>query len=272
MTIQMQIHQKALEVVGQFKRAEADLIDVLQQADEYKVYLRFDCRSLYEYSVKILKLSEGLAYNFITVARKAKEVPELKQMIHSGALSVSKARKITPILTKNNKSQWLQMAIDLPQKKLEQEVAKCCPQLATPEKIKFVAEDRFYLQLGISDNLNQKFRRAQDLESQKKQKPVTMEETLDALLDVYFQYRDPLQKTEKLKNRKTLAVARQVNLRDQGQCTFKNKDGHRCTEKRWLHLHHIIPRSLGGADTLENLTTLCSGHHRLMHFQMETGK
>ena len=60
------------------------------------------------------------------------------------------------------------MAVELPQKKLEQEVAKACPKTATPEKMKFVSEDRLNLQLGISSALSQKLKRAQDLESQKK--------------------------------------------------------------------------------------------------------
>src|SRR4051812_41188390 len=105
MTIQMQIHERALEVVGRFKRAESDLIDILQQADEYRVCLLFECKNLHEYAMRILKLTESIAFNFIVVARKAKEVPELKKVIESGALSVSKARKITPVLNKENQSQ-----------------------------------------------------------------------------------------------------------------------------------------------------------------------
>jgi hypothetical protein len=264
-TIQMEIHNKAVKVVGNFKQAESDLIDILQQADEYKVHILFDCRNLHEYAMQVLKLTESIAFNFIVVARKAKEVPELKQVIESGALSVSKARKITPVLNKENQSQWLQMAVELPQKKLEQEVAKACPKEATPEKMKFVSGDRLNLQLGISENLSRRLRRAQDLESQKRQKPATLEETLEALLDIYLSSQDPIQKAEKLQNRKNLAVARQVDLRDKGQCTFMSPGGHRCQEQRWLHAHHIVPKSKGGPDTLENLTTLCSGHHRVVH-------
>ncbi|MBI2605974.1 MAG: HNH endonuclease [Deltaproteobacteria bacterium] len=41
----------------------------------------------------------------------------------------------------------------------------------------------------------------------------------------------------------------------------------RCEQKRWLQVHHIKPVSLGGGNTLENLTTLCSGHHRMRHVE-----
>lgn len=268
MDIQMQIHEKALKVVKQYKRSESDLIEVIQEADAHRVYSRFKCKNLYEYTMKVLELSESIALNFIAVARKAKEVPELKEVIKSGALSVSKARKITPVLTKSNQKEWLQMAVALPQKKLEQQVAKACPKEAVPEKIKFVSEHRLNLQMGISENLSQKLRRAQDLESQRHKKPTSLEETLEAVLDFYLENEDPLVKSDKLKARKNLSVSRQIDLRDGGQCTFLDESGKRCEERRWLDVHHVIPKSRGGLGTFENLTTLCSGHHRMTHSYM----
>jgi hypothetical protein len=56
-----------------------------------------------------------------------------------------------------------------------------------------------------------------------------------------------------------------VRLRYQGQCTFKTTQGARCTERRWLDIHHVKPLSEGGATTLENLTLICRGHHQVIH-------
>jgi len=56
-----------------------------------------------------------------------------------------------------------------------------------------------------------------------------------------------------------------VFARDGGRCTYIDISGHRCTNQRWLHLHHIRPVSLGGSDNPENLTTLCASHHDLVH-------
>jgi hypothetical protein len=55
-----------------------------------------------------------------------------------------------------------------------------------------------------------------------------------------------------------------VNQRDQGQCTHVSRIG-RCEQKRWLDRHHIVPVSNGGTNEIENLTTLCHAHHKLMH-------
>lgn len=48
-----------------------------------------------------------------------------------------------------------------------------------------------------------------------------------------------------------------------------NRDNHTCqcckTKKGTLHAHHIIYRSKGGADTLDNLITLCEECHKKLH-------
>jgi 5-methylcytosine-specific restriction endonuclease McrA len=33
----------------------------------------------------------------------------------------------------------------------------------------------------------------------------------------------------------------------------------------WLVVHHILPRGRGGKDDIDNLITLCVGHHRHVH-------
>ena len=53
-------------------------------------------------------------------------------------------------------------------------------------------------------------------------------------------------------------------LRDQGQCTYETQSK-RCPARRWLDVHHITPLSEGGRNEFDNLTTLCSAHHRMSH-------
>ncbi len=42
-------------------------------------------------------------------------------------------------------------------------------------------------------------------------------------------------------------------------------------EGRGIHAHHKIPRKAGGADTLDNLITLCNQHHHEMGRQLLAG-
>ena len=54
-------------------------------------------------------------------------------------------------------------------------------------------------------------------------------------------------------------MMRQLRYRDVG-CTFPG-----CGARRFLHAHHIVWWERGGATDLDNLTLLCSFHHKLPH-------
>lgn len=56
-----------------------------------------------------------------------------------------------------------------------------------------------------------------------------------------------------------------VNLRDRNRCTERNNKGDRCTETRWLDVHHVTEVASGGDNSVENLRTVCRWHHRKIH-------
>ncbi len=55
-----------------------------------------------------------------------------------------------------------------------------------------------------------------------------------------------------------------ILARDGGRCTYR-QGNRQCSERVYLQVHHIYPRELGGTNEPSNLTTLCSGHHRVLH-------
>jgi len=57
------------------------------------------------------------------------------------------------------------------------------------------------------------------------------------------------------------AVRREVSARDASRCAFVSKDGHRCEERRFLEFHHVVPRAVGGAATVENIQLRCRAHN-----------
>ena len=321
-----QIHERALRVSATHRTSEIELISILQEMDQCRGYLHFEATSLFDYSHRILRLSEATSMNLINVARKSVEVPELKQAIEQGVLSVSKARKIVPVLTTENKNVWIALATKNTSREIERAVAKENPQFSVRESARFVSGDRLELKLGLSDENYQKLKRVCDLESQKISKAVNQEGAITAALEAYLQKYDPIRIAERSLKRRAgtsmelsdrapsslrgeakhvtghavnsmkrltaqassvatskfpfsvnaLAVrgvrralprvlVHQLHLRDGGQCTYRSSDGARCASRRWLEFHHICPRELGGADTLENLKTLCSLHHSVIH-------
>jgi len=279
------LHQKALEIAGRFRKCEFELLEILQKMDQKKGFIQLGYSSLFVYAVEALKLSEANASNFIAVARKAREIPALKSEIEKGTITVSKARKITPVLNKENQTQWLQKASSLPTRKLEQEVAKVAPETAVRERAKYVAENRLELKIGVSEALMKKLRRAQDLVSNSLRKPARLEETLEQILNLYLEKKDPVQKAKRVSakqkiksnrvsrdtelgtNRKPIPapVQHTVHQRDQGKCQFKLPDDSMCGQSRWTHFHHVKPVSMGGENTVKNLIKLCTNHHKHVH-------
>jgi len=273
---------------GNFELDERQLISILQEAEKSRIFLEHHCTSLHGYVMKVLKLSEDVASNLIAVARKSRTVPELKLAVEQGTLSVSTARKIVPILTKENQSEWIEKAQSLTTRALESEIVRFFPREAVRERVKPVAEDRLEFRIGISKKLHEKMIRIQDLESQRLRRAVSLEKTLDAMADVYLEKKDPVIKAERVLKKLSIVrrtnqpinsnipnrvpisavIQHEVRLRDQGQCVHQDLKGIRCINKRWVELHHIRHRAEGGLNTTENLVTLCSAHHRGQHLKL----
>jgi hypothetical protein len=288
------LHKRALVVTKEMTKYEVELLEILEGIDRRKGFMEFGYSSLFQYVVEELGLSEARAYNFISVTRKSREVPALVESIKKGKLSVSKARKISSVLTKSNQDIWITKAEVLSQKLLEREVAKENPKLQTPEISKYIAGDRLELKMGLSEKVFEQLKRAQDLLSQREKKAANFEDTLAEVLGVYLDRKDPVKKAEKknpskgvflsapaLRKRKIrkqlvarrvtrapipAAIQHEVFKRDKGKCQFRFQGlGKPCGRGRWIHLHHIKPVSQGGEHSEQNLTTLCSAHHRLVH-------
>ncbi len=56
------------------------------------------------------------------------------------------------------------------------------------------------------------------------------------------------------------STRREVLSRDNHTC-----QGQGCSSKRYLEVHHKVPRSAGGSNDASNLVTLCSACHQLVH-------
>ena len=101
------LHKKALLVAKNYKQAEIELIEILELVEKARLFYKMGYSSLFTYATQASGLSNEISYIYIRVARKTQEVPELKKEIAAGAISVSKARKICSVLTKENQRHWL---------------------------------------------------------------------------------------------------------------------------------------------------------------------
>ena len=209
LTIQ-KVHEVALKIAQKFKSSEIELIEILQEVDRLKVHYHYQFSSLFQYATNHLKLSEEVAYIFINVARKSREIPALKEEIKRGAITVSKAKRMTSVITKENQDHWLNLARSSSKNALEKEVARHAPKAIEKERLAYVHPNlevtekvtvqspvpqvtRVQLQVGISESLMLRLRRAQEVLSQKRQRPVSLEEVISEMTSVFLAKSDPLE-------------------------------------------------------------------------------
>ncbi len=275
------IHEKAVRAAKACAKSDQDLLEVLELADAERIYRHFNLTSTYQYCTEVLKLSEGQAYMFIRVARKASEIPELKEAIEQGKLSVSKAKKIASVVTTANQSEWIGKAQSLPTRELELEVVKADPKELVPDRVRPIAEKLYGLHCTVDGETESLLKKAQDILSGKSKSSAAVGDVLKVALLEFVQRNGRLERSERnapqsapdpqpaLRYGKRLpvaaAIAHSVRVRDEGRCTFVHPVSGRCKQTRWTQQHHIREVWDGGKHSVSNLTTLCSEHHRQVH-------
>ena len=283
----IEIHSRAMMRAKNFLKAEIEIIDSLREVEDDRTYRHFNQTSIYQYAMKTMNLSENVALTLIAIMRKSRSVPELAEAIRAGRVTTSKAKKIISVINEGNKVAWLELAETKTSKQIEKAVVSQNPMAATKESLRYRTADRLELVLGVSEEWTETLKRVKDVASQKSKDAVSTEEALLLAMNKYLETNDPLEKAKRAngktplvelpkvspfsrtvnRKRKPLpaALKHAVMTRDQGQCTEHDNAGTRCENRRWLDVHHIRPLAKGGADELDNLTTLCSEHHRFEH-------
>lgn len=293
------LNLEAVNAVESCQKSDAYLLRVIEVVSEKELHLDCGLPSLYSYCTRLLHISEGISYALIAVINRGKEVPELIEAVESGKVSLSKAKKICSVINPENHKQWINLATHETSRVIEKCVALANPKEAVKESAQYKSADRIEFKIGVSEEWVELLATTKDLLSQKQSRAVTSEEALLFIM-IMREFNDrhnPVKKAER-----SLARARQkksveieepqcpgtaepakqaarkplgrepvkritihaVNHRDQVQCTHISKFG-RCEQKRWLDHHHIIPIANGGTNEPKNLTTLCHGHHKILH-------
>ncbi|MGZ3721583.1 MAG: HNH endonuclease [Bdellovibrionales bacterium] len=292
----LKIHEECLKLCQGYVRSEAPIVVKLQQVAETKLYKELEMKNLFKYAVRICDLPEGSAYSFIAVGKKANLYPCLQAAIVTRALTVWKANRIVSIISPENAEELVEFARTHGAKEIEREVRRRNPKAVKKARIKPLTADTDLLEAPIPRETTEHISRAQTLLAQKTSKHQGIPETLTYVFKEYVERHDPLKKAERAHKRKTgensaraektspparttlgrtsmtAAEIHAVDLRDQRRCTHIGQDGKRCNEDCWIHYHHIVHVSKGGSNHPDNITTLCSFHHDLVHqliFPME---
>jgi hypothetical protein len=266
---QAKIHRRVVNIGKMRRLSEIDIIDTIRDAEETKLYLEFDFTSIYQYTLEFLEPDEGLAYTFVNVARKAKKFPELHLAIKQQKITISKAARIAATLTSESAKGLVEFASSHSKREIEREVARINPKAAGKNRVKQLSDEFVEVTMTIPRKTFDKMKRAEDVHG------TPLAETLERVYEEHLDRHDPVRKAKRNARKSVLCPGRNgdlnsaethaVNARDEGQCTWIDTRGKRCPNERWTEVHHQIRRVDGGTNDLNNLTTLCGAHHRLIH-------
>ena len=199
--------------------------------------------------------------------RLLRQIPSLEKSVQPGSLSLSNMAMAQSVFRQNNiKTSEAKLALlDQLQNKSSREaekiVASQFPQ-TVKEFVRPIAEDQNQMQMVISDALKAKIEKLKALHAHKFSDTTKL---LEYLCDKELAELTPtapagaelkLPSTSQVKMRQSRTryvpkpVKRFVWQRDQGKC--KN-----CGTQAYLQLDHILPFSMGGPSSTENLRLLC---------------
>lgn len=297
------------------------------------LYRKLGYSSINQYARTELKFSKTRTGDFIQLARKLEQLPEVRESVASGQLGYTKAREIVKVASPETAAGWVEEARGSSRRELERKVsdarirarqlARANPgqgELVPTGEIRNIPAAVVPVRLSVEMTPEQFARYETMLEKLHKQGPVgnRAEMLLEAMAELIaarnnsanekaprgaFAGGPPFQvhihqcpdcgeasvSTGKGKllvgqdviersmcdsqvdepgkrNTSTIppAMRRMVLARDRHKCTTAG-----CEHTRFLEVHHLKPRSLGGNNHPDNLITLCGACHRLWHEKPE---
>ncbi len=190
------IHECALAAKIRYHKFELEFVQILKDVERSKTHKALDKSSIHAYAVEILGFTDAVAYSFIAVARKSREVPE----ILTSGLSVFVLNRMVSTLKPENAAELIRFAQTHSSRELERELGRRNPR-SRCERVKFISEECVEISAHVSVAFLEKLKRVEALRAQKNQ-PQGVGSALEAALEEYLRKHDPVRKAERAQGRK----------------------------------------------------------------------
>ena len=115
---------------------DAALLVHLGEIEQRKLYLDWSFSSMFAYCVEELGFSEDVACNRINVARAARRMPIILEVLRSGKVHLAGLRLLAPHLTAENQEKLLAEATGKSTRQIEALVARISPQTPVPTVVR----------------------------------------------------------------------------------------------------------------------------------------
>src|SRR5256714_9212600 len=128
------------ELVRRFHGVEAELLVYLGEIEERKLYRNWSFSSMFAFCVCELGFSEDVACNRIAIARAARSMPVILDVLRSGKVHLAGLRLLAPHLTTENQDEVLAEAAGKSKREIEELVARLAPKPPVPTIVRKLPE------------------------------------------------------------------------------------------------------------------------------------
>ena len=263
----MKIHNELLELRQKERRITSDILNKLQQMEDGRGYLDMGYSSLFDYLVRGLNYSEATAYQRQACVRLAKEVPEIKQKIDQGSLTLSAVTTAFKHLRKRPLAEKRKVLKSL-ENKSSREVKAMFLEPHSPIKIKKIEYvDKVHLRLELTHEQNQKLEKLKTLKSHKHNAESLLMDLIEKELKSYENTQTKSSKSNKNtelgapKSKNPRQISKRLRNDVLNSANYKCQYPG-CESRQFLQIDHILPVRLGGDQRRSNLQVLCSIHNR----------
>lgn len=287
----------AKELAQKERTITLSVLEHLQEIERRSLYAKAAFPSLFEYVVKELGYSESAAQRRISAMRLLKTMPEFKEEVQEGALSLSTLAQAQSFFRSENidnseaKKEVLESLKDKSAREVERELVNRArqPQKLRADKLRPVSPNLSQISLMVDDEFVGLLDELKNLLGHK-QSIISIKELLKCALQDSIQKRKPKAPkanplpTPEVKNRppaKTkesvkqaptryipVEVKRAVWARDEGKCGYVDPHtGRTCGSRYGIEYDHIKAFAKGGKAEVENLRLRCKAHNLLWAVQ-----
>ena len=119
------MHRRIGRLVALERRATRELAISLAQVQQARLHRQLGYARLGEYGEQAFGLSASKTRQLAQLGRMLPDLPTLDQAMGSGALGWTKARTLLPVLDAGNEAEWVERALTLTNRELEDQASRC---------------------------------------------------------------------------------------------------------------------------------------------------
>lgn len=258
------IHQKLLNLVQAERRITSEILELLQEIENTRAYMGWGYAHLFDYLVKGLGYSESLAYQRKAALKICAVIPEVKEKLNNGSLSITTLARANKVLSTKTISKKRELLLELENKPaavVDKILAREMPDLKSPGPAKrYVNENTIRITFDLSE---EEFQKLEKLKALKSHQTTEIKTLFNILVEQDLgRYNKTSEALSKSNNPRQIKISLKNHLLKVADYKCEHKG---CDQTHFLQIDHIHAVKSGGSNHPSNLQVLCSSHNRFKH-------